>query len=152
VRRWTYWSAFFPDERRPWGHRARRPSNINIASLIELGDESVILSGRSETGLPATKHAWVSVSPLREYESAYVSVLDPAWSRLRFSTYIPAVHEAHAVVRDERAIVFGNALERDELETAPLHRPIQKSFGGAIDAWFALLDLQPLTHTKGESP
>lgn len=145
VRCWTHFSAFFPDEARPWGHRARRASATRIASVNTLSDGSLVLTGYSETGLPLTQHAWARPSARQEYESAYVTILDGDWSVLRFSTYLPAIEEAHTVIASDRAILFGNAGERDALSGPPLKRPLQAAFGGAIDAWFALVDLGPLT-------
>jgi hypothetical protein len=147
VRRWTYWSAFFPDERRPWGHRARRPSTLEIASLGELGDGSLVVSGRCETGLPTTAQAWLTVGARREYESAYVSVLDRDWTHLRYSSYVPAVEAVRLATAGDRMLLFGNAVERDELGAVPIVRPVQGSFGGALDAWFAVAEM-----SKGTKP
>jgi hypothetical protein len=136
----TYFCAHLPAERRPWGHRAGRPTGIDLAQAIALPDGALLLSGAAPTGLPQTATNWHAVRPTQPYESGFTTILDATWSTMRFSSYVPAVPRIHASARGDVIVLYGDAVSVDSSRARPIERKsLQERHGGETDAWLMLI-------------
>lgn len=150
--RTTYFCAHLPAERRPWGHRAGRPTGIDLADAITLPDGALLLTGAAPTGLPQTTTAWHPVRPTHIYESGFATILEADWSAMRFSSYVPAIRRIHASTLDDVVVLYGDAIAVDSTRTRPMERKsLQERHGGETDAWLMLISAPDAAPDEGAS-
>jgi hypothetical protein len=130
---WSYFMCYVPDNFEEARYRGG-PNFADITRLETLGNNMVAIGGGAATGLISTPNAYYKHEGGGKYGGKFVAVLDPDFSKIRFSSYLPGYAELHMAPLDDGLVVGGIAKENDgrveKPNAPPSVRPLQPTFGG----------------------
>ncbi len=140
---WSYFMCYVPETFAEARYRGG-PNFADITRLETLGNNMVAIGGSAATGLISTPNAYYKHEGSGKYGGQFVAVLEPDFSKIRFSSYLPGYRSLFMAPLDDGLVVAGASNENDgsveKPHAPPLVRPLQSSYGGGkFDAHLILL-------------
>jgi hypothetical protein len=141
------WVSFVPDNFHDKRYRGA-PNAIHISDLVVLGDGSLAFCGGSATGLIQTPNAFFKPpADGTKFGGEFVSVLNPTWKTLQFSSYLPGYANVSLAAVKDGLVLAGRSSGQGGSASSPAPTPvlnaIQKDKRGEFDGHIMILRLPP---------